>query len=133
MEATSFHPQNKTARVWGLQTSKLPFHVTIILSLLVGPVDRGNEHFEQHCHHGGDVVDDIEDRANVLKEPVVLFEHDGRDIRQATLGPKQCLETTVCGFVELPLRDVKAQLLPWGEAYRHIRVGHQTLETGLIW
>lgn len=60
---------------------------TAHLDLLVGAVDHGNEHVEQHHHHG-DIVDAIEDITNVLNKLVVIFEHDGRDFRQAKYGPK---------------------------------------------
>lgn len=61
------------------------------LNLLEGTVDHGDEHVEQHYHHG-DVVDPVQHVANVLNEFVSVIDNDGLDLGQSKYGPEQRLE-----------------------------------------
>lgn len=61
------------------------------LNLLEGAVNHGNEHVEQHYHHGN-IVDPIQHVANVLNEFVPVIDHDGPDLGKSKYGPEQRLE-----------------------------------------
>lgn len=61
------------------------------LNLLEGAVNHGDEHVEQHDHHG-DVVDSVEHIANVLNEFVPIVDDHGPDLGQSKYSPEQCLE-----------------------------------------
>lgn len=50
------------------------------LNLLKGTVNHGNEHVEQHYHHGN-VVNPIQHVANVLDELVSVVDHNRSDFR----------------------------------------------------
>lgn len=70
----------------------LPPPSSSYLYLLVGVVDHGDEHVEQHHHHG-DVVDAVQDVADVLDELVVVLQHHGDYFRETKDGPEESLET----------------------------------------
>lgn len=57
------------------------------LNLLIGVVDHGYQHVEQHDHHG-DVINAVENVTNVLDELVVVFQHHRDHFRQAKDGPE---------------------------------------------
>lgn len=61
------------------------------LDLLEGAVNHGDEHVEQHDHHG-DVVDAVQHVANVLDELVPIVDDHGPDLGQSKYSPEQCLE-----------------------------------------
>lgn len=61
------------------------------LNLLEGTVNHGNEHVEQHYHHGH-VVNSIQHVTNVLDEFVSIIDHDRPDLRQSKDSPEQRLE-----------------------------------------
>lgn len=61
------------------------------LNLLEGTVDHGDEHVEQHNHHG-DVVDPVQHVTDVLDEFVSVIDNDGLDLGQSKYGPEQRLE-----------------------------------------
>jgi len=61
------------------------------LNLLEGTVDHGDEHVEQHYHHG-DVVNAVQHVADVLDEFVSIIDHDRLHLRQSKYGPEQRLE-----------------------------------------
>lgn len=61
------------------------------LNLLEGTVDHGDEHVEQHYHHG-DVVNPVQHVTNVLDEFVSVIDNDGLDLGQSKYGPEQRLE-----------------------------------------
>lgn len=61
------------------------------LNLLEGTVNHGDEHVEQHYHHGN-VVNPIKHVTNVLDELVSVVDHNRSDLRQSKYSPEQCLE-----------------------------------------
>lgn len=61
------------------------------LNLLEGTVDHGDEHVEQHYHHGN-VVNPVQHVANVLDEFVSVIDHNRPDLRQSKYSPEQSLE-----------------------------------------
>lgn len=67
----------------GMDGSELAY-----LDFLIGVVDHGYQHVEQHNHHG-DIINPVQHIANILDELVVVFQHHRDDLRQAKYGPKQ--------------------------------------------
>lgn len=61
------------------------------LDLLEGTVNHGDEHVEQHYHHGN-IVDAIEHVTDVLNEFVSVVDDNRSDLRQAKYSPEQSLE-----------------------------------------
>lgn len=61
------------------------------LNLLEGTINHGNEHVEQHYHHGN-IVNSVQDVTSVLDEFVFVVDHYGSDLRQSKYSPEQCLE-----------------------------------------
>lgn len=61
------------------------------LNLLEGAVNHGDEHVEQHYHHGN-VVHPVQHIADVLDELVVVVDHYRPDLGQSKYGPEQRLE-----------------------------------------
>lgn len=61
------------------------------LNLLEGAVNHGDEHVEQHYHHG-DVVHPVEHVTNVLDELVPVVDHHRPDLGQSEYGPEQRLK-----------------------------------------
>lgn len=61
------------------------------LNLLEGTINHGNEHVEQHYHHGN-IVNSVQDVTSVLDEFVSVVDHYGSDLRQSKYSPEQCLE-----------------------------------------
>lgn len=61
------------------------------LYLLEGAVNHGDEHVEQHYHHGN-VVNAIQYVANVLNELVSIVDDYGFDLRESKYSPEQRLE-----------------------------------------
>lgn len=57
------------------------------LNFLIRVVDHGYQHVEQHHHHG-DVINAVQDVADVLDELVVVLQHHRDHFRQAKDGPE---------------------------------------------
>lgn len=62
------------------------------LYLLVRAVDHGDQHVEENHHHG-DVIDAIQDVADVLDELMVVLEHHWDHFRQPEYWPEKSFET----------------------------------------
>ena len=78
-------------RTWSHDCARRHWPTSAYLDLLVGAVDHGDEHVEQHHHHG-DVVDAVQHVADVLDELVVVLQHHRDDLGQPEDGPEQGLE-----------------------------------------
>jgi len=61
------------------------------LNLLEGAVNHGDEHVEQHYHHGN-VVDPVQHVTDVLNEFVSVVDDNRLDLRQPKYSPEQRLE-----------------------------------------
>lgn len=61
------------------------------LNLLEGTVNHGNEHVEQHYHHGN-VVNPIQHVTNVLDEFMSIVDDNRPDLGESKYSPEQCLE-----------------------------------------
>lgn len=61
------------------------------LNLLERTVNHGNEHVEQHYHHGN-VVNPVQHVTNVLDEFVSVIDHNRPDLGQSKYSPEQCFE-----------------------------------------
>lgn len=62
------------------------------LNLLVGAVDHSNEHVEKDDHHR-DIIDSVQDVADVLYELMVILQHHRDHFRKPEDGPEKSLET----------------------------------------
>lgn len=61
------------------------------LNFLEGTVNHGDEHVEQHYHHGN-VVNPVQHVTSVLDEFVPVIDDDRSDLGQSKYGPEQRLE-----------------------------------------
>ncbi len=57
------------------------------LDLLKGTVNHGDEHVEQHYHHGN-VVNSVQHVTNVLDEFVPIIDHNRSDLGQSKYSPE---------------------------------------------
>ena len=61
------------------------------LNLLEGTVNHGDEHVQQHYHHG-DVVDAVQHVTDIFNKFVSIVDDDRPDLRQSKYSPEQCFE-----------------------------------------
>lgn len=61
------------------------------LNLLEGAVNHGDEHVEQHYHHGY-IVNPVQHVTNVLNEFMSIVDDNRLDLGQSKYSPEQCLE-----------------------------------------
>lgn len=87
------------------------------LNFLEGAVNHGDEHVEQHYHHGN-VVNPIKHITNVLNEFVPVVDHHRLDLRQSKYSPEQCLEALLQAK-RAPRRKHKENMFYSGKAIKY--------------